>query len=173
VRDQDSGFRIRVIFVASVELLAMMIWAGGMLALGAIAAPIVFGMVPSPTSADAMTAVFLRFDRVAMTCAAIALVAESVLGRSGGKIERVDLVRLAVVAIAGALAITQGAWLSPRIAELHQHGAIRGLGDSGLALESAHRWSERCGKTELALLVLAVFLVVAKARALQKPATRS
>jgi hypothetical protein len=159
-------------FVAGIELLAIMVWGGGLIALGAIAAPLVFGMVPAPTSADAMTAVFLRFDRIAMTCAAIALVAESVLGRKGGPITRVDLVRLAMIAVAGALAIIQGAWLSPRIADLHRGGAVRGLGDLGLALEAAHRWSERCGKTELVLLMGAVFLIVAKARTLQNAPAR-
>ena len=166
VRGQGSG-GIAITFVIGVELLAIMTWGGGMIALGAIAAPLVFGIVPAPHSADAMTAVFLRFDSIAMTCAAIALVAESVIGKRGGAITRVDLVRLASIAIAGALAIVQGAWLSPHIAELHRNGAVRGLGDLGNALESAHRWSERCGKTELVLLVVAVFLVAAKARGLQ------
>ncbi len=155
-----------------IELCAIMIWGGGLVALGAIAAPLVFGIVPSPTSADAMMAVFLRFDRFAMTCAAIALVAESVVGRKGGPLARIDLVRLGVILLAGALAIVQGAFLSPRIADLHRGGAIRGLGDLGLALETAHRWSERCGKTQLVLLLAAVFLVVAKARTLHNVAAR-
>jgi hypothetical protein len=114
-----------------------------------------------------MTQVFLRFDRVAMTCAAIALVAESALGRRAGPIGRPDVARLAALSIAGAFAIAQGAWLSPKIAALHRGGAVRGFGDAGLALEEAHRWSERLGKTTLVLLAAAVVLVVAKACALQ------
>jgi hypothetical protein len=157
-----STMNTTIVVSAAVEILAIAVWAGGMLALGAVAAPLVFGIVPAPASADAMTAVFLRFDGIAMTCAAIALVAEATFVRSVGGIGRLDIARLACVAISGALAIAQGTWLSPKIAELHRGGAIRGLGDAGLALESAHKLSETAGKTELLLLGVAIVLLVAK-----------
>jgi putative copper export protein len=41
--------------IAIVQLLSIAVWAGGLLALGAIVAPIVFRTVPAPTSADAMS----------------------------------------------------------------------------------------------------------------------
>ena len=41
--------------VASVYLVAVAAWAGGLVVLGAIVAPTVFGVVPAPTSADART----------------------------------------------------------------------------------------------------------------------
>ncbi|HEY8080044.1 MAG TPA: DUF4149 domain-containing protein [Labilithrix sp.] len=167
-----QGSRGEIAIIVSVELLAMMVWGGGLIVLGAVAAPLVFGIVPAPHSADAMTQVFLRFDRVAMTCAAIALVAESALGRRAGKIARLDLARLGIVVLAGALTIAQGAWLSPKIAELHRGGAVRGLGEAGLALERFHGWSETSGKTELALLIAAVVLVVWKACTLQNEPVR-
>ena len=163
--------RVVVVAVASIELLAICVWAGGLVALGAVAAPLVFGIVPTPTSADAMTAVFLRFDRVAMTCAAIALVCEATFAVRGGKTSGQDVVRGAVVVLTAALAIGQGAWLSPGIAELHRGGAIRGLGDAGLALERLHRLSETVGKSELALLFVAVVLVVAKVSRASTPPT--
>ena len=54
--------------VASViGALAVAVWLGGLLVLGAIAAPLVFANVSFPQSADAMTLVFRRFDTVAMT----------------------------------------------------------------------------------------------------------
>ena len=52
---------------------AIGVWLGGLVALGAIAAPVVFAIVPMPASADAMTVVFRRFDLVAMACAAVAI----------------------------------------------------------------------------------------------------
>jgi hypothetical protein len=165
--------RQEIVVVVSIELLSIMVWGGGLVALGAVAAPLVFGIVPAPTSADAMTQVFLRFDRVAMTCAAIALVAESALGRRAGPIRRPDALRLAALSIAAAFASVQGAWLSPKITELHRGGAVRGLGDAGLALEEAHRWSERLGKTTLVLLAASVVLVVVKACTLQNEPSRS
>lgn len=59
-------------------------WAGGLLVLGAIVAPVVFHVVPAPTSADAMTVIFRRFDRVAMGCGAALALAEVVRGRASG-----------------------------------------------------------------------------------------
>jgi hypothetical protein len=151
-----------LIAAASVELLAIAIWAGGLTALGAVAAPLVFGIVPLPASADAMTAVFVRFDRIAMACAALALAAEAVLNVRGGKSTRLDVARGAALVLSGALAIIAGAWLSPAIAALHQAGAVRGVGDEGMALEHHHRIVEAAGKTELALLAIVVVLLVTK-----------
>ena len=66
--------RTVVTSIAVVQLLAVGLWASGLLTLGAVVAPIVFHVVPAPSSADAMTLVFRRFDGIAITCAAVALV---------------------------------------------------------------------------------------------------
>lgn len=148
--------------IAVVQLLALAVWAGGMLALGAIVAPIVFRTVHAPASADAMTLVFRRFDGVAITCAAIALVAEAAFALRGGKVTRLDLVRGLALVVAAGLAITIGAWLSPGIADLHHGGAIRGSGEAGMALERLHRLAETLAKSEMALVLVAFVLSVAK-----------
>ncbi len=154
-----SAVRLAAVALA---FLATGVWLGGILVLGAIVAPTVFREVPAPTSADAMTLVFTTFDKLAMTCAAIVAVAEVVRFRIDRptKIDRVDVVRLAVIAFAGALAVVQGTWLSPTIIALHASGAIRGLGPLGEKLERFHAWSERCGKTECLLLIVLVVLLV-------------
>jgi hypothetical protein len=146
----------------SLAFLATGVWLGGILVLGAIVAPTVFREVPAPTSADAMTIVFTTFDKLAMTCAAIVAVAEVVRLRVDrpAKIDRLDVARLAITALAGALAVVQGTWSSPEIIALHQSGAIRGLGPLGEKLERIHAWSERCGKTECLLLIVLVVLLV-------------
>ncbi len=148
---------------ASTALLAIAVWLGGLLALGAVAAPIVFAVAPFPQNADAMTLVFRRFDRIAMVCAAVALVAEAVLGSRGGRPGRLDVVRMGIVVLAAALAIGQGAWLSPAIEALHRGGAIRGLGPAGMELERTHKLAEAAGKGQVLLLLGALVLVVRKA----------
>lgn len=159
-RSASSGTVLTVIGV--VQLLALGLWAGGLLALGAIVAPIVFRVVPAPASADAMTLVFRRFDSVAIACAAVALIAEAAFAVRGGKVTRADLARAACLVIAAALAITIGAWLSPGISGLHRAGAVRGSGDAGLALERLHRLAETLAKTEIAFLFAGFALSVAK-----------
>ncbi|CAN5456901.1 hypothetical protein BH09MYX1_BH09MYX1_52260 [soil metagenome] len=152
-----------------VSLLSSALWLGGILVLGAIVAPIVLTEVPAPTSADAMTHVFLRFDRVAPFSLVVIGISEAIAGRLAPPRRRVEQVRLVAVAIAGALALVQALWLSPTISDLHQQGAIRGLGPLGLALEVAHHRSELCGKSEVALL--AAFVVLSAFRRTRNDAT--
>lgn len=161
--DRVPPSRAVVAAIAAVQLLALAVWAGGLLALGAIVAPIVFRVVPAPTSADAMTLVFRRFDVVAIVCAAIALVAEAAFALRGGKVTRSDLARGLCLVAAAALAIAIGTWLSPGIADLHRGGAIRGLGEGGLALERLHHLAEGLAKAEIVLLLASFVLAVAKA----------
>ena len=158
-----TASRAVVAGIATVQLVALAVWAGGLLALGAVVAPIVFRVVPAPTGADAMTLVFRRFDVVAMACAVVALVAEAAFALRGGKVSRADQVRALCLTLAAALAITIGAWLSPGIADLHRAGAIRGIGEPGLALERLHHLAEALAKTEIALLFASFVLSVAKA----------
>ncbi len=155
-----SQVRVRQI-AAVVAFLAASVWMGGLAVLGAVVAPIVFSVVPAPTSADAMTRVFQTFDKIAMSAAAILAITEVVRMRfSLGAPDRFDNARLGVAVLAGACAIAQGVWLSPMIVDLHVRGAVRGLGEMGLALERAHAWSERCAKTELLLVAVFVVLLV-------------
>jgi hypothetical protein len=131
-----------------------------MVALGAIAAPIVFAVTPFPQSADAMTMVFQRFDLLAMGCAATALAAEAarVVGRLRSTV--FDRVRAGLVLVASGLAVFQGKSVSPRIAALHAGGAVRGVGEAGAQLSRLHDWAELGGKTQVVLLAVVVALEV-------------
>ena len=150
------------VVVSVIYVLAIAAWAGGLVVLGAIVAPTVFRIVPAPSSADAMTVVFRKFDGVAMTSAAIALVAEATLFLKDGKPTRLDVARGATTVLAGVLAIVVGTWLSPGISALHRGGAIRGLNEGGLELERLHRLAEAAGKGQLALLFVVLVLLLVK-----------
>jgi uncharacterized membrane protein len=148
----------------AVYFFALSLWMGGLLVLGAIVAPTVFHIVPAPSSADAMTIVFRKFDAVAISCALVCLFAEAVLAWRGGKGTRQDVARSLSVALASACAITVGAWLSPAIQALHRSGAIRNFGADGLELERLHRIAESMAKIELALLAAVLVLTLLRAR---------
>jgi hypothetical protein len=148
--------------LATLAVVALGVWVGGMLALGAIAAPVVFGMVPAPTSADAMTVVFRRFDKLAVGCVVVALAVEAALAaRKDRPMTRVDFVRGALAMLAAACAIGTAAFVSPRIEALHRGGAIRGLGAAGEELNAIHLWAERLGKAGLVLAVAVIALHIA------------
>ena len=143
-----------------VAVLAASVWFGGLVVLGAIVAPIVFHHVPAPYGADAMTLVFRRFDRVAMGAAGLVLAAEVWRAVARERLRAIDVVRIVVAVIASALAVWQGVALSPRIAALHDAGALRGFGPLGLELESLHRTAEGEAKAQLALVAALLALHV-------------
>lgn len=160
-RDVAASARGRAV-AAMVQLLAAGLWLGGLVVLGAVVAPTIFRNVPAPTSADAMTLVFRRFDKVAMICGAVLLLVEAwrAFARLDGARVRADLARVGVAGVAAALAVGQGMVISPRIAELHASGAVRGLDAAGRQLDSIHKLAEAEAKVQLALLVVFVALVV-------------
>jgi hypothetical protein len=139
-------------------LLAAAIWLGGLFALGAVAAPIVFAIVPYPSSADAMTLVFRRFDVIAMVCGAVVLAAEAARAVVARPLARVDQGRVLVSLLAAAAAVYEGADVSPRIAALHAAGAIRGVDSAGLELARLHDLAEACGKAQILLLATLIVL---------------
>jgi uncharacterized membrane protein len=143
---------------SSFALVAAAVWLGGMLALGAIVAPVVFTMVPRPEAAEAMTVVFARFDWVAVGCVAVILVSEAWRAKGSARVERLDMARAGVAAVGAALVLLEALWITPAIAALHHGGAVRGLGAAGLELDRMHGLAETCGKAQvtfaLALIVL-------------------
>ena len=77
--DEDRARRRRDVIeraAATVAVLAAGLVVGGMLALGACAAPAVFELAPAPFSGNAMGAAFARFDRVALGASCGLLAAE-------------------------------------------------------------------------------------------------
>jgi uncharacterized membrane protein len=143
--------------------LAVALWLGGLVALGAVTAPIVFAVAPMPQSADAMTMVFRRFDMIAMTCAAVVLASEAARVIARVPFRRLDHARAAVSVLAAGVTTYEGMNVSPRIAELHVAGAVRGVGAAGLELSRLHDTAEVCGKTAVVLLAALVILQAAAA----------
>ena len=143
---------------AIVSALAVAIWLGGLVALGAITAPIVFSVAPMPQSADAMTLIFRRFDTVAMSCAALVLASEAARVIARVPFRRLNHVRAAIGVVAACVTTYEGTNVSPRIAELHVAGAVRGVGPAGLELSRLHDTAELCGKTAVVLLLALVIV---------------
>jgi uncharacterized membrane protein len=155
--------------LVTVALVALGLWMGGMVALGAIAAPVVFGMVPAPMNADAMTVVFRRFDKLAVACVVVALAVEVGLALlRDRKLTRLDMTRAGLVTLATGAALYVATFVSPRIEALHRAGAVRHLGASGEELDAIHRVAERAGKLELAVAIAVIALHVIALGRVQK-----
>ena len=143
-----------------VSTLALALWFGGLVVLGAVVAPIVFRTVHAPTSADAMTLVFARFDSLKVGAALAALVAEAARIRMATCVGKLCAIRGVALLLAASLAITGATIVTPVVAELHHGGAVRGVGSEGQKLERYHARAEGLAKAEVFLL-LAVFGVCA------------
>jgi hypothetical protein len=146
----------------TVAVLATGGWIGGLVALGACAAPFVFRLTPAPFSGDAMGAAFARFDQIAIGASAAVLAAEIVRtwagrGRRPGPAARLRRIVAVVMAMGAAYG---GLVLTPRILELHRAGVRRGFGPEGDDLERVHVRAERVGKAEVALGALLIGLHV-------------
>lgn len=148
---------------ATVAVLATGIYLGGLVALGACAAPMVFRITPAPFSGDAMGLAFARFDQIAIGASVLALGSEVVRTWAAGPRGRTlgpRLRRLCAIAMAAATAYV-GLSLTPRINELHHQGVRRGEGPQGQLLDVTHRQAELVGKVGmvfgLGLVVLHVF----------------
>lgn len=155
---------------AFVAMLALGLWAGGLVALGACAAPMVFGLTPFPYSADAMGAAFARFDALAVGCAVTALAAEVTrtvleLRHSATRRERLfNRARRYVAMLAAGLAIVSGTQFTPEIQALHRAGVRRNVGTEGARLSAVHNRAETAGKAEVLACILAMALHLATVR---------
>jgi len=145
---------------AAVAALALGAWAGGLVALGACAAPQVFSLVPPPLSGRTMGGAFARFDSVAIGCTLTALgceVARSYIARRRAS-HWPARARRYLTMLAALLALYSGVWLSPTINALHAGGARRGVAADGAELERVHQRAELVGKLAVALAALLVLL---------------
>lgn len=147
---------------AAVAVVAAGVWVGGLVALGACAAPLVFGIVPAPFSGDAMGAVFARFDRIALGSAVVLLgaeVARTWAARGRGRSPAARGRRLVAVLMAAGAAYG-GLALTPHINALHRDGVQRHVGPLGAELDRTHHRAEAVGTAESGLGVLLIALHV-------------
>jgi hypothetical protein len=153
-----------------VAVLALGVWAGGLVALGACAAPLVFGLTPFPFSADAMGAVFARFDKIAVGAAIVVLGCEVVRTivdmKRGARPSRAARARRYLAMLAALMAVYGATQLTPGILRLHRAGVRRNVGPDGQELETLHKRAELIGK---ALVPLAAVLVALHVATLRSP----
>jgi len=163
--DEDRRAAIMAVVeraATSVAVLAAGTLVGGMVALGACAAPLVFELTPAPFSGNAMGAAFARFDQIAIGSAVTVLACEMVrtwIERTRPRSLWPRIRRLTAIALA-MCAVYVGVSLTPRINELHLAGVRRNVGAQGMELEKIHKRAEMTGKAEVALGIAVVLLHV-------------
>ncbi len=156
----DSSTEAVERIAASVAASVAGLWAGGLLALGAIAAPVVFSETPAPFSGNAMGQAFGRFDRVALIFSGLLLACEFTrtwMAEGGGKSTGARVRRTATMLLAAA-AVYLAVVITPRIRTMHRDGVSRGVGEAGALMEALHRQATWAGKGITFLCIALVFL---------------
>lgn len=140
--------------------LAMALWLGGLLALGAMAAPTVFRMLEGDSAGTVMGTIFGKFDRMVLVLAVVFTAAEATRiyvdrDRLGGALARA---RLGLAAVLVILALISSLWLTPGINEMFAAGVRRGVGEAGQRMDRMHDWAETLGK--VAALCAAAWIAI-------------
>lgn len=138
--------------------LAVALWLGGMLALGAFAAPEVFGQLERPVAGSVMGTIFANFDRMVLVLIAVLVVSEAARVLLEGVRGRLGLARLCAAAVLAGLALISALYIGPRINEMFHAGVMRGVGQAGVEMDRLHDWATRLGK--LAFAVAAAWLTL-------------
>lgn len=147
---------------STVAVLSTAAIIGGLVALGACAAPFVFRLTPAPMNGDAMGAAFARWDRVAIGLSLVLLAAEvarTFIARHERRSAIARVRRLVSIGFAACI-VWVAATITPGILDLHKAGAVRGEGESGARLAELHGRAELAGKVEVGLGVMIVALHV-------------
>lgn len=143
------------------QSLGLALMAGGMLALGAFTAPVVFGQFPKVAAAPVMAIIFRRYDIVLQIALALVLLGEWF--RFGSR--RIALrgvlpvLRWIILAALTASLIYSTQVVNPQIERMNRAGMHRDfLSQSGQRFEATHRVSESLYKLDLLLVILLILM---------------
>ncbi len=133
---------------------ALGIWIGGIVAVGMVAAPVVFRTASSRQEAGRiMAAILRRFDSVVMGCILLLLITSPLLVAWFGRMSPWYAIEYVCIGMMSASAIYSSRVVSPRIRRLRQEGKTSG--DS--QFDQLHRASVLIMQFNLACGCLALF----------------
>ncbi len=144
-------------FLRTALIVVAGLWTGGLLALGAVAAPAIFGAAPSrPVAGGVFGAILLRFDKVELVFAAAALLGAAALTLRSKR--RRPWLSLALSAVLAVLACLTAFGVHPAVvSERSRVGNFDALPDgdpSKARFDALHRTSVRLSGAKLLLGLL-------------------
>jgi len=145
----------------AVQALGLSLMVGGMLALGAFAAPAVFSGLPRNLAAPVMARIFTRYDVVILISMLLAHVGEYFrwISHAFVKKSRINYLRLGLLGVLTVGVIYSTQVLNPKIEEMNMSGIRRGTATvEGHRFDALHKRSENIYKLELLIAVLLLLL---------------
>ena len=151
----------------SITALCLAVLFGGRFILGAVVAAVVFRTIPMSPAATAMTAVFSRFDGLAVVLTSVVIVLSSILAylKYGRPSHSPAMIRWSKASLVALLLVNVGVmqWVEhtmvlPKMQQYQQQGVQRGVGKEGKAFDAMHRNAEGLFKAHA--VAEAILLVV-------------
>lgn len=143
------------------QSLGFALMAGGMLALGAFTAPVVFGQFPRAEAGPAMAIIFRRYDIVLQVALGLVLLGEwfRFASRQIAMKGFLPLLRWGVLAGLTVSLLYSTLVVNAEIEQMNRAGLKRDFTSvSGRRFESRHKLSEGLYKADLLLVVLLILL---------------
>lgn len=140
-----------LITAGAIERLALALWLGGFVVVGAVVAPLAFGVLSRPEAGELMGACFRRLNGIGVACGVILLVTlavEAAADAAGSR--RLLAARGALIGAALAVALYLGVSLFPRM-EVARAAAPAGA--AGPAFDRMHERSRQLLSLQMLLLV--------------------
>ena len=145
-------------FAAILEMLAIVVWTGGLTVLSLLVAPALFKLAPSRTEAGRIFGALLkRFQPVAYACGLAILLAGALRWGGGYRALAAELVRYVIVVLMLGLAAYAGFVLTPKMEKLRAELANAAKNDA--RRERFNGWH----KLAMTLMIFQVLLGLALA----------
>lgn len=159
----ESRFKSPVLYPlgSGLQMLGLALMAGGMLALGAITAPVVFGHFSRADAAPVMALIFRRYDMVLVGALLLVWLGEFLrcLRTEGRTSTLLNRVRYGLLILLSGAMLYSTQVLNADIERMNKAGVHRSFTTvEGLRFERTHKLSESLYKGELLLVVLLILL---------------
>lgn len=145
---------------SSFQLVGLALMIGGMLALGAFTAPVVFGQLPREQAGPIMATIFRRYDIVLLVSLGLVLGGEALrlASRCVQAKSLLNLIRYGFMAVLVGGVLFSTLKLNADIEKMNRAGLHRDYTAAGRAFEKTHKLSETLYKLDMlaALLLLAM-----------------
>lgn len=158
----------------AVQLLGLALMVGGMLALGAFTAPIVFGQLPRETAAPIMAMIFRRYDIVLLVALGLVALGEALrfaVRRFSLKCPLIVIRWVLLIGLGGSL-LYSTLVVNADIERFNKAGVHRSpLTQAGHQFESRHKLSESLYKLDLLMAVLLLLMSPFLTQTASRPAS--
>ncbi len=144
----------------ALQTLGLALMVGGMLAIGAFCAPVIFKQFPRHEAGAALTIVFRRYDMLLLIALGLVLAGEVGRYLSGVfvSLHWSNLLRYGLIVLLSGLMIYSTQFVNKEIERMQHAGIAPNATPEGIAFSKTHQLSEKIYKAEMLLATLLLLL---------------